>query len=590
MEDTNDFDEGIKNEEEEASSSVEIRVVNNHQRRQGGIELLEVASSTAEDDVSMNGSNDSVMMEDSNDSSPVDVKREFQSRRHKPNPKSQWEKNCYEMIEQIKTEREKERRRIFYNALGPGRKKKKKSKKRIDDMPYRTKNITADVKRKHPLIEENVTIIKNNFMAVVQEKEEKGYADHPMYEKENWITIDLSPYRYKEILNDVVRAVQQLPKKFRKDLVVRQTVINKVIQDPSFDQELLHDILQQVNELLQDEDDPEESSLQQQQQPMNEDEMLDRFCVQCNTFDCPLHVDHETIDGQVLEIDSKILIPMAMKYNEDREKKKLDEIKKGKIPRRSNDHFDHLPLPDIVPVGQGGPMQECHLSHEDKVTLGLLQRTICLGNYGMMNGATGGRYCLELTALPKPPPVASLSPDDLNNEKSRTITDPQVQKRIKFPAGKRRFFFPCFHSGPCTKENGCTCIKHKFLCTEQCINGKYGHNFFRGCSCTSNCTESKWCACRMGHIECNPQVCSCRCTRCKNRNLIGNNKGAKLIIAKSTIEGAGFGVFTKHVIEKDAYVGEVRCCNFISFLWKVLISHFDFSLSSIINVVCWSNN
>ena len=47
-------------------------------------------------------------------------------------------------------------------------------------------------------------------------------------------------------------------------------------------------------------------NLQQQQQPMNEDEMLDRFCGQCNTFDCPLHVDHETIDGEVLEIDSKI--------------------------------------------------------------------------------------------------------------------------------------------------------------------------------------------------------------------------------------------------------------------------------------------
>jgi hypothetical protein len=557
MEYINEFDDDIKNE---TSSSVEI--VNNHRRRHGGIEVLEVASSIAEDD-SINDSKNSVTEASIKNEEGFTEYAFQQSQRRRNKPAS--EDDFDDMVEQIRTARERERRRIFYMALGPGRKKKKKSKKRIDVTPSITKNITSDIERKHPLLEDNVTAINSSYMAVVKEVEE--YADHPMYDKEKWTTNDLSPYRYKEVVNDVVQVIQRLPKRCRDDLIVRKNVINQVLlQDPSTaDPKLLiNNILQQVKEVLQNAADPEELALREQQLPMSDDEMLDRFCVQCNTFDCPLHSPHQTTDGKLLEVDSKILIPIAIKYNEYEQRKRRAEIKKGRMPSRTRKGpFDHLPFADIVPIGQGGAMKQCQLSDDDKATLGRLQGTIFLGHYGMMNGATGGRYCHELTSLPKPPPVTPLRPEDLNKEMNRTITDPKMKKRIGTAAQKKPYFFPCFHSGPCTKENGCTCIKYNFLCTEQCVNGRYGHNFFRGCGCTAGCTESKFCPCVMGHRECNPQVCSCTCKRCQNRYLFRNSKGAQLFIAESTIEGTGFGVFTKHDIQEGEYVGEVRCPDFL---------------------------
>ena len=131
-------------------------------------------------------------------------------------------------------------------------------------------------------------------------------------------------------------------------------------------------------------------------------------------------------------------------------------------------------------------------------------------------------------------------------------------------------FIPCDHEGVCSEEN-CSCIQNAFFCTKHCVWGSKGRNFFRGCACKGRCTTAS-CSCFAAKRECDPDLCkTCgACThppnkpaphqRCRNDN-IGMRRHCHLLLGQSTIEDAGWGIYTKSDLKKGdfvhEYVGEV---------------------------------
>lgn len=141
---------------------------------------------------------------------------------------------------------------------------------------------------------------------------------------------------------------------------------------------------------------------------------------------------------------------------------------------------------------------------------------------------------------------------------------PEWIKRI-VQATSHPFFNPCTHSEPCSEET-CSCIQDRFFCTKACIWGASSRNFFRGCNCSSKCTN-KSCPCFASNRECDPDLCK-RCgacsdppnqpattQKCRNDN-VGMRRHVHLLLGKSRVKDAGWGLFTKHALKKGDYVHE----------------------------------
>lgn len=131
-------------------------------------------------------------------------------------------------------------------------------------------------------------------------------------------------------------------------------------------------------------------------------------------------------------------------------------------------------------------------------------------------------------------------------------------------------FMPCDHDEPCSEEN-CSCVRNAFFCTKHCAWGHRSRNFFRGCACNGRCT-TKSCSCFAAKRECDPDLCKAcgACTdppnqpakkqRCQN-DQIGMRRHCQLLLGKSQIEDAGWGIYTRDALKKGdfvhEYVGEV---------------------------------
>lgn len=132
------------------------------------------------------------------------------------------------------------------------------------------------------------------------------------------------------------------------------------------------------------------------------------------------------------------------------------------------------------------------------------------------------------------------------------------------------FFQPCSHEDICSDDN-CSCVENGSFCTKHCTWGSLSRNFFRGCACNGRCVNNS-CSCVAANRECDPDLCiACgACTdppgelatnqRCLNDNL-GMRRNAHLLRAVSSIDGGGWGAFTRHALKKGQfvhqYVGEV---------------------------------
>ena len=132
-------------------------------------------------------------------------------------------------------------------------------------------------------------------------------------------------------------------------------------------------------------------------------------------------------------------------------------------------------------------------------------------------------------------------------------------------------FLPCDHIEPCSDET-CSCVRNAFFCTKHCVWGQKSRNFYRGCACKAGQCRTKSCSCFAAKRECDPDLCrACgACSdkpnapathqRCRNDN-IGMRRHCHLLLAESSIEDAGWGVYTKNALKKGdfvhEYVGEV---------------------------------
>ena len=125
---------------------------------------------------------------------------------------------------------------------------------------------------------------------------------------------------------------------------------------------------------------------------------------------------------------------------------------------------------------------------------------------------------------------------------------------------------PCTHDEPCSEEN-CSCLQGAFFCTKNCGHAENSRNFFRGCDCKAACKQSS-CSCFAANRECDPDLCKAcgACTdppgfhespqqNCRNDS-ISMRRHRRLLVGKSTIPNAGWGLFTKHALRKGDFIHE----------------------------------
>lgn len=152
-----------------------------------------------------------------------------------------------------------------------------------------------------------------------------------------------------------------------------------------------------------------------------------------------------------------------------------------------------------------------------------------------------------------------------NFEQSMNNYNPTWLKRVD-AAEIHPVFVPCDHELPCS-ETTCSCVQNAFFCTKHCCWERRSRNFFRGCACNGRCT-TKSCSCFAAKRECDPDLCrTCgACTdpanapptskqRCRNDN-IGMRRHAHLLLAKSQIEDAGWGIYNRYALKKGDYIHE----------------------------------
>ncbi len=148
--------------------------------------------------------------------------------------------------------------------------------------------------------------------------------------------------------------------------------------------------------------------------------------------------------------------------------------------------------------------------------------------------------------------------------------NPKWVKRIE-NAEIHPAFLPCDHDEPCSDKT-CSCVQNAFFCTKHCVWGKESRNFFRGCNCKRGQCQTNSCPCYTAGRECDPDLChDCgACTdppnreavtqRCRN-DRIGMRRHVQLLVGRSQVKEAGWGVYNKSFVKKGdflvEYIGEV---------------------------------
>ncbi|KAF7877206.1 hypothetical protein EAF04_000891 [Stromatinia cepivora] len=132
---------------------------------------------------------------------------------------------------------------------------------------------------------------------------------------------------------------------------------------------------------------------------------------------------------------------------------------------------------------------------------------------------------------------------------------------------------PCVHEGPCRRELHCYCVINNLLCEQFCGCTEDCARRFAGCSCHAEglACASDTCICFQMNRECGDQCDTCGAIPrirpqdrykdeifqhgCQNIALQrGVNK--KLILGKSPIPNAGFGLFTAEPVKKGDFISE----------------------------------
>ncbi|CAM6084974.1 unnamed protein product [Calypogeia fissa] len=146
-----------------------------------------------------------------------------------------------------------------------------------------------------------------------------------------------------------------------------------------------------------------------------------------------------------------------------------------------------------------------------------------------------------------------------------------VRKRIGTgdgSAGVLNTLYP--HYTPCSCESRagcgkeCPCALRNMHCEKYCGCFKVCKNRFRGCQCAKSMCDRRNCPCFAAGRECDPDVCKfCRIDcghgknswqECNNMRILQRQK-KRLLLARSDV-CTGWGVFTRHPLGKNDYIGE----------------------------------
>ncbi|GAA5864240.1 hypothetical protein JCM3774_001267 [Rhodotorula dairenensis] len=99
-------------------------------------------------------------------------------------------------------------------------------------------------------------------------------------------------------------------------------------------------------------------------------------------------------------------------------------------------------------------------------------------------------------------------------------------------------YVPCRCVGACYDD--CPCVQSSTYCDEYCNCPTSCPRRFKGCS-DGRCDSDSRCACRERGRECNPRICGCTHSACKNSRVrLGQYKAT--CIVRSQIPGAGYGL------------------------------------------------
>ena len=119
------------------------------------------------------------------------------------------------------------------------------------------------------------------------------------------------------------------------------------------------------------------------------------------------------------------------------------------------------------------------------------------------------------------------------------------------PGHPQKQMYPerCTHDGTCGKS--CLCVLNMAPCRLSCECTLDCSRRFPPCKCTGRCGD---CACKTFGWACLPGVCSC--ADCDNTYLLSTVP--KDFVSKSTIPGAGSGLFAMEDIAKGTYLGDYQ--------------------------------
>jgi hypothetical protein len=316
------------------------------------------------------------------------------------------------------------------------------------------------------------------------------------------------------------------------------------------------------------------------------------FCRRCFIYDCNMHNNLVKPD---LQLQAELAIA-KWKVEEEQEtdvpasKKKSSTSSDPQDMEVSNDDEAPPPPPPDAYDASSQPLAASVARldewHADMKELDPFQKSLCEHSFLIHQGDVN-RMAISLGAprrlveahvreqgfsLPEFQHVDPKRRKISKSDKTMRQYNPTWLKRVE-GAEIHPFFVPCHHSGPCNAEH-CSCVQNAFFCTKHCVRGDDDNkNFFRGCACKGGKCQTKACPCFAAKRECDPDLClTCgACTdppnqlatkqqRCRN-DRIGMRRHAHLLLAASTIEDAGWGVYTKHALKKGdfvhEYVGEV---------------------------------
>jgi len=166
--------------------------------------------------------------------------------------------------------------------------------------------------------------------------------------------------------------------------------------------------------------------------------------------------------------------------------------------------------------------------------------------------------------------ISTLEP---KKKKSKSSSDHKAMKYYNHTwlkrvqsAGLKAQFTPCIHDEPCSDDT-CSCVQDALFCSKHCVWGLRSRNMFRGCMCKSGQCSTNVCPCFAAQRECDPDLClSCQsCTdppnkpavkqRCRNDS-ISMRRHSHLLLAESSIQNAGWGIFTKYSLKRGTFVQE----------------------------------